>query len=427
MIALDADYNAEVEKLLGDIAKNKSLLARGYSAKREANYTESEEPEIQALRSLGLVRPVGDRQFRLSKQLRDIINKGVNRRHLRDINVNLGEYTDSLEVAVEDYLNAKKSLNEDDIENATDELISAFYEVGDFFSDASSEIDQQVKLAIGNQAYGQKRISVIKGYLLKLDQLQQAHETITLLFSDEIYSEESLLSDEKIKFLGRTIKYIDQVKSTHQEIRTVLHMRQVREKRTQQLRALDAYLMDNPTAELNKSQERAVESPWYRVPEPIMVNSFVDLQSNDDSLLEMYEKEIESLSKRKPKEKDNFVRPSSGETKSQILAREAVKSNSMLIINDTIKKVIQDKCIASMVKEKEKHSAGDDIENSYWLYISRVHPLRLILEPRVSKHLKVTPVYAPYSDVDGNRTVIDTLISHRSVSNSDISKFKDAL
>lgn len=111
-----------------------------------------------------------------------------------------------------------------------DEVVSVFYEIGDFFADASAEIDQQVKLLIGNQAYGQTRIRVIKAHLAKLDRLQEAHEAITQLLHDEIYSEDPILSDEKIKLFTRTLRYIDQVKSTHREIKAVLHRREILEK-----------------------------------------------------------------------------------------------------------------------------------------------------------------------------------------------------
>ncbi|MAY59197.1 MULTISPECIES: hypothetical protein [Pseudoalteromonas] len=414
MSAFQEGHQKEVEGLLTTISKHRDLIARGYSARRGAEFSPEEEVSVQLLRSLGLVRPTGDGQFRLSKQLRELINRGVNRHHIRDINVNLGEYLDSLELTINDYLAAKYSKDEIILENAIDEMVSVFYEIGDFFSDASVEIDQQVKLVIGNHAYGQERIRVIRAHLAKLDRLQEAHETITQLLDDEIYTEDPLLSDERIKFLARTLRYIDQVKSTHYEIKTVLHMREVREQRTQKLRLLDAYLRENPTAMFENTSENAVNFTFFQCIEPTRVQSFINFESNDHNWIEFYEQTIHALGQKKPYRPEHFTRPASGPTNMNKVLHQKEEAAAMKIINDLIRHIYTNKTAVSVTSFKHTHPLSGSVSHGYWLYISRMHPARLLLSPksRLARFFKVTPIFSEHLAIEGNRRIKDVVISH---------------
>ncbi len=407
-------FQKEVEDLLSTLAKHKEVIARGYAARTGAYFAPEEESALQLLRSLGLVRPTGKGQFRLSKSLRELINRGINRHHIRDINVNLGAYRDSLLVTVDDYLAAKSQRDEVLLDATIDEVVSVFYEIGDFFADASAEIDQQVKLVIGNQAYGQTRIRVIKAHLAKLDRLQEAHEAITQLLHDEIYSEDPILSDEKIKLFARTLRYIDQVKSTHREIKAVLHRREILEKRTQHLRQLDAYLRENPTAQLEKATKHAPELSYFRFAEPLKVQSFVNFESQNQEWFDFYQTTLQSMSERNPGLHERFSRPDSGPTKVDAVVRQKEEATAILMINDLIKHVYTKKTAVSVTKFKQEHTLSADVTHSYWLYISRVHPTRLLLSPKskLAKLFRINPVYASHHFTDGNRTVSDVVISH---------------
>lgn len=404
----------EVEILLSSLSKHRSIIARGYAARREAEFYSDEEPVIQLLRTQGFVRPVGEGQFRLSKQLRDLINRGVNRQHIRDINVNLGHFTDSLELAVDDYLSAQNRGDVDDIESACDELVSIFYEMGDFFSDASEEIDQQVKLVIGNHAYGAERIRIIRAYLEKLDRLQEAYEALSQLLTAEIYTEDSFLCDERIKFISRTLKYIDNVKSTHKEIKAVLHMREVREQRTQRLRQLDAYLRENPAAEFNKAASRSIECPLFRNAQRVDVQSFIDIDSSDQKWLSFYEKQIATSMLKKPSVVDKYERPSTGLMVSSPVSRKRENSIALGMISEMVKLMMREGKSLSVTQYWQVHPNRNDVSYSYWLYISRIHLTRLIMSPRsmLSKYLNVKPVYLLEDNMKGNRTVSDVFITY---------------
>ncbi len=407
-------YQKEVESLLSTLAKYKELIARGYGARTGADFEPDEESPLRLLRSLGLVRPTGENQFRLSKPLRDLINRGINRHHIRDINVNLGAYRDALLTTVDDYLAAKKQKDDVLLDAAVDEVVSVFYEIGDFFADASAEIDQQVKLVIGNQAYGQERIRVIKAHLAKLDRLQEAHEAITHLLEDELYNEDSLLSDERIKLFARTLRYIDQVKSTHQEIRTVLHCREIREKRTQCLRQLDAFLRENPTAPLDKASAHASEHAYFCYAIPLTLRSFVNFDSYDQDWLDFYHETIGALAEKSPSQREQFTRPDSGPTKENTLVRKKEETFAIRIINDLIKHVYTPKTAVSAIQFKQKHTLGNYVSAPYWLYISRIHTTQLLRSPKskLARLFRILPVYAKHELTAGNRTVIDVLIAH---------------
>lgn len=407
-------FQKEVEDLLSTLAKHKEVIAKGYGARAGVDFSPDEESALQLLRSLGLVRPTGEGQFRLSKPLRELINRGVNRHHIRDINVNLGAYRDSLLVTVDDYLAAKSKRDEMLLDATIDEVVSVFYEIGDFFADASAEIDQQVKLVIGNQTYGQTRIRVIKSHLAKLDRLQEAHEAITQLLNDEIYSEDPLLSDEKIKLFARTLRYIDQVKSTHREIKAVLHRREILEKRTQHLRQLDAYLRENPTALFEKATKHAVELSYFRCAEPLRVQSFVNFESQNQDWFDFYQTTIQSIAERTPVAQERFYRPDSGPTKVDAVVRQKEDAVAIRMINDLIKHIYTKKTAVSVIQFKQGHTFSADVTHSYWLYISRVHPTRLLLSPKskLAKLFRVHTVYDRYHPTDGNRTVTDVVISH---------------
>lgn len=409
-----AGFQKEVEDLLSTIAKYKDVIARAYDARTGAMASPEEEMTLQLLRSLGLIRATGDGQFRLSKPLRELINRGINRHHIRDINVNLGSYHDALMVTVDDYLAAKTKNDELILEATTDEVISVFYEIGDFFADASAEIDQQVKLVIGNQMYGQTRVRVIKAHLSKLDRLQEAHEAITKLLQDEVYNDDPFLSDEKIKLFTRTLRYIDQVKSTHQEIKTVLHRREIVEQRTQSLRHLDAYLRENPTAKLEKAQSHASEVSYFRHAAPLIVQSFVNFETQNQEWFDFYQSTIQSIAQKTNVPIERFSRPESGPTKVDPLVRQKEEMTAIRIINDLIKHVYLHKTAVSVNQFKREHILTEAVTHSYWLYISRIHPTRLLLSPKskLAKQFRVHPVYAHHQQLEGNRTVTDVVISH---------------
>ncbi|MBE0362099.1 hypothetical protein PULV_a3894 [Pseudoalteromonas ulvae UL12] len=404
----------EVEALLSSLSKHRSIIARGYAAKREAEFYSEEEPVIQLLRTQGFVRPVGEGQFRLSKQLRDLINRGVNRQHIRDINVNLGQFTDSLDLAVEDYLSAQNRKDRDDIESACDELVSIFYEMGDFFSDASEEIDQQVKLVIGNHAYGAERIRIIRAYLEKLDRLQEAYETLSQSLTDEIYTEDSFLCDERIKFISRTLKYIDNVKSTHKEIKAVLHMREVREQRTQRLRQLDAYLRENPAAEFNKAASLASDCLLFRNAQKIDVQSFIDVDSHDQKWISFYERQVATSMLKKPAVVDKYERPSTDSMAASPVSRKRESSIALDMIGEMVKCILRDKQSLSVTRYWQFHPNRNEVSFSYWLYISRTHLTRLIKSPKglLAKYVNVKPIYATESQSCGNRTVADVVVAY---------------
>lgn len=419
-------HQVEVEKLLETLSKHRSLISRGYSSKREAEFYPDEEPVIQLLRSQGLVRPVGDGQFRLSKQLRDLINRGVNRHHIRDINVNLGQYVDSLELSINDYFSALNRKAEGDIENAADELVSVFYEIGDFFSDASIEIDQQVKLVIGNHTYGSERVRVIKAYLAKLDRLQEAYESISSLLEGEIYQHDHFLNLESVKFKRRALRYIDQVKSTHHEIKSVLHMREVRERRTQTLRQLDAFLRENPTAEFYKAQEAAFKSPFFMAASPIAVQSFIDTQSTDEDWNKVYESMVISIASKKPVPAEKYSRPESGPTRSELIAREREHIVAIDMINEIIRSVFKTTGSISVVDFRMNHELGGRVSAPYWLYITRIHMMSIMLSPnsKLRRYFRVTPIFNQSELNLGNRTVRDVIISHRDYIDKNLPKVK---
>ena len=418
---------ADADSFLKEINKHRDILVRLYGDKTGALVSEEEETALSSLRSLGIVRRIDTNTYRLSKELRQLIDKGVNRSHLRDLNVDIGEQIDTLELCLQAHENAKIDGDLDAIQAEQDELKSICFELSDFFADKAEKLGKSSLSELENIEYGSARVKRIEIILKKLDALIIAYEKIEKRFSYEDFADDGFLEALRLRFQFDTTKYLDVSKNTRDDIKAALHVRKDQEHKTRVLLKLEHLLNTNPSIEFSNAKEQAHKFDYFVKALPISIKSNVDTHSFDNDLLDMYRSVISKLHNKKPVASKYFKRQTSENVRFEVEKREKEIKLSQLMFKLLLKEVITNKTTLSARDFYLAHTGSKAIRFSYWLHYCFHQPLYMQKQPskqRITRLFSCEPLFDDFYEYEGNRT-LDDIIFKSTHANTTLSEAKE--
>jgi hypothetical protein len=401
---------AEADTFLKMIDKHREILVRLYGDKTGALVSEEEEGAISLLRSLGIVRRIDANTYRLSKELRQLIDKGVNRSHLRDLSVDIGDQIDTLELCLQAYENAKIDGDLDAIQAEQDELKSICFELSDFFADKADKLGKSSIGELENIEYGEARVKRIEIILKKLDALIIAYEKIEKRFADEDFADNGFLEALRLRFQFDTTKYLDVSKNTRDEIRAALHVRKNQEHKTCVLLKLEQLLNTNPSVAFSTAKDHAHKLDYFVHANPVILKSNVDIQSFDNDLLDKYRILISKLQNKKPVLAKEFKRQASENVSSEAQRREKEIKLSQRMFKSLLKEIITNKTTLTAKEFYTAYPASKGIRFAYWLHYCFHQPLYMKRQPskqRITRLFSYQPCFDAFYDHEGNRTLTD--------------------
>lgn len=409
---MSIDNTIEATKFIEALYKHRHLLSKCYGEKAGSFFPEEEEERLQTLKSMGVIRPVDKHMYRLSKETRQLLDKGLNRIHLRDLSVDIGAQVETLTLSMFEYQEAVASKDKERMEQEEDELKSICFEITDFVADKAKSIYEQAKIALGNIEYGQQRFKKIQLLLNKLDQLMAAREKLELFFDNEVFIDYPFLDTLKVRFFLDITEYLDSARNLRQEIRSALHLRKKRELRTSQLQRLDAHLKNDPSALLVNARQKAHSMSFFLVAPSLNVSTNVDINSYDDELLEQYRQTIHALALKKPESKSKYIRESSGQVDYASFQKEREVKQVRLMFNSLLRNIITSKSQMSAIEFYSSFPQSENVRTAYWLHYCHRQPQIMKNAPskaRLLRQFTVRIKFESHSDYSGNRVVKDVL------------------
>jgi len=403
---------ADADSFLKQINKHRDILVRLYGDKTGALVSEEEEAALSPLRSLGIVRRIDANTYRLSKELRQLIDKGVNRSHLRDLNVDIGEQIDTLELCLQAHENAKIDGDLDAIQAEQDELKSICFELSDFFADKAETLGKSSLSELENIEYGTARVKRIEIILKKLDALIIAYEKIEKRFSDEDFADNGFLEALRLRFQFDTTKYLDVSKNTRDDIKAALHVRKDQEHKTRVLLKLEQLLNTNPSIDFSSARDRAHKLDYFIYAHPISIRSNVDINSFDNDLLDSYRSVISKLQNKKPIASKDFKRQASENIRLDAEKREKEIKLSQMMFKSLLKEIITNKTTQSAREFYLNYPESKAIRFSYWLHYCFHQPLYMqkqLSKQRITRLFSCEPLFDDFYEYEGNRTLEDII------------------
>jgi hypothetical protein len=400
----------EADTFLKEINKHRNIIVHLYGNKTGALVNEEEESALSLLRTLGIVRRIDANTYRLSKELRQLIDKGVNRSHLRDLSVDIGEQIDTLELCLQALENAKIDGDVEAIQAEKDELKSICFELSDFFADKAEKLGKSSLAELENIEYGAARVKRIEIILKKLDALIIAYEKVEKRFADEDFADNGFLEALRLRFQFDTMKYLDVSKNTRDDIRAALHVRKNQEYKTRVVLKLEQLLNTNPSIDFTSAREQAHQIDYFVHANPIKIRTNVDIQSFDNDLLDTYRGIISTLQNKKPAASQDFKREASENILTEAARREKEIKLSQLMFKSLLKDIITNKTSISAKAFYKAYPESSKIRFAYWLHYCFHKPMYMKKQPskqRISRLFLCEPKFDDFSEYEGNRTLTD--------------------
>ena len=365
---------------------------------------------LNVLVNAQFVVPSGTDNYSLDTDLTRIFDKGLRQDTISYLHSDIGGEVNKIKQSFRTYINIAPGAHDEVKRKNRRELVKLFLALSHRFNSTAEELFRRTQVNFGRSDYSQSRVLENKYYLEELERLKVSYEQVIALLDADEFHQEPLIDDLITTFKGRTMQFFDKVGQTIILLKAFSYKERKQEERTKLLRRLIRHLDDNPTLRFDDTIEAGGNIGEYTIPTPIQMASTPDFYNPKqlDGYLSILEKLKKTL---KPTER--FKRSRSSCSTSSIAKKEQLIALSDKLLKQLIVNVLQSRKPIKASEALRVLDSNNELNPKFWNYtvLHAFFTRRKFNGHAITKHLQHKPIYADFSELSGNRHVIDAVIA----------------